>query len=320
MKKVLKITGYILAGILSLLLLGALYINFTGIPSYDVPSLNYHVQMDSQSIAEGKRIASMVCFDCHRGENGRLEGNMMFGPGNPSAFGEVYAANITQHKTLGTGRYSDAELAVLLRTGIKRNGQYAPPWMPKFPHLSDQDLNSIIAYLRSDAPELQASDKQHPENKPSFLAKLLCRVAFKPLPLPEGAVNAPDPSDRVAFGKYISTAKVECYSCHSLDFAKVDVMYPEQSEGYFGGGNGFDEGHGIIYSANLTMDEETGLGSWTEEQFVQAVRYGLDRNNQPLRQPMKPFGALTVDEVKAIWAYLQTIPKLNHAIDRGTAQ
>ncbi|HPQ98565.1 MAG: cytochrome c [Lewinellaceae bacterium] len=320
MKKGLKIFGYVFGGIMLLLLLVAMYVQRSGIPEYELPEVDFRVRMDSASIAEGKRISDMVCNDCHRSANGLLEGNLMFGGDNPSPFGTVYAPNITSDKTYGVGRYSDAELAILLRTGIKRDGQYAPPWMPKFPHLSDEDLNAIIAYLRSDAPELAPSAKVQPPNEPSFLAKLLSRVAFKPLPYPETPIKSPDPANVVAFGEYLCTAKVECYSCHSLDFAKVDMMHPEKTTGYFGGGNPFEEGDQIIYSANLTMDEETGLGHWTEADFIRAVRYGIGKNDQPLRQPMKPFSGLTEDEVRAIWAYLQTVPKIHNPVERQGTQ
>lgn len=320
MKKIIKIAGYLFGGILILLLMGGMYVQWNGIPTYELPAVGFTLHMDSASIVEGKRISDMVCNDCHRSANGLLEGNLMFGGDNPSAFGTVYSANITGHEVYGAGRYSDAELAILLRTGIKKNGQYAPPWMPKFPHLSDDDLNSIIAYLRSDAPELTPSSVQQPANEPSFLAKALCNFVFKPLPYPGQPVSSPDPSDQVAFGKYLCTSKVECYSCHSLDFAKVDVMHPERTTGFFGGGNPMEEGDQTVYSANLTMDEETGLGTWSEADFIKAVRYGIGKDNQPLRQPMKPFGGLTEDEVRAIWAYLQTVPKIYHKIDRGKVQ
>lgn len=65
------------------------------------------------------------------------------------------------------------------------------------------------------------------------------------------------------------------------------------------------------------MDENTGIGTWTEEQFIKAVRSGVVPNNKPsLRYPMQPYSNLTDIEVKAIYAYLKTIPKLNHKVER----
>jgi mono/diheme cytochrome c family protein len=193
--------------------------------------------------------------------------------------------------------------------------------MQKFPHLSDYDLHSIIAYLRSDAPELAPSTKQQPPCQPSFLVKFLSYVAFKPLPYPTGPIEGPAPGDKVALGKYISTAKVDCFACHSPSFETTNIMEPEKTPGYFSGGNPMtDLEKNIIHTRNLTPDKETGIGNWTEEQFVKAVRFGI-RDDQPaLRYPMIPYSAMTEEEASAIWAYLQTIPPIKHDVDAITVK
>ncbi|HET7898606.1 MAG TPA: c-type cytochrome, partial [Flavisolibacter sp.] len=113
--------------------------------------------------------------------------------------------------------------------------------------------------------------------------------------------------------------RVECYTCHSADFTTDDFNVPENSKGYFGGGNEFKLPDGsVIRSRNLTMDEETGIGKWTEEEFVKAVKTGVVPNvHTALRPPMKPYVFLTDGEVKAIYAYLKTIPKIKNKVDRN---
>lgn len=314
MKKVLKILGIILGGAAGLLLIVAATIQFSGIPKYEVKAPDLRVEADSAMIAEGKRLSFMLCSNCHMSENGKMEGKLMLDL--PAEFGKAWAANITRHPEYGAGRYTDGELAYLFRTGIKRDGQYAPPWMPKFPHLSDYDLHSIIAYLRSDAPELEPSDKVQPAGQPSFLAKMLCRVAFKPLPYPTEKIIAPPPTDKVAFGKYLATGKVDCFGCHSPSFETMNIMEPEKTPGYFSGGNAMPNLEGeLVYTRNLTPDKETGIGNWTEEQFVKAVRFGQRPNGTTTRYPMIPFAAMTEEEAAAIWAYLQTIPPIRHNVD-----
>ena len=315
MKKALKLIGKILGVIILLLLIVAAYIQFSPIPTYEAKAPQLTVTPDSALIAEGRRLAGMVCNQCHMADNGKLEGKLM--ADLPKAFGKAWTGNITNDPKYGAGRYSDGELAYFLRTGIKRDGKYAPPWMPKFPHLSDQDLHSVIAYLRSDAPEVQASDKQHPAAQPSFLTKLLCRVAFKPLPYPDKPITAPPIEDKVAYGRYLVTGKVECYSCHSENFATMNMMEPEKTPGYFAGGNPIPNLEGVIInSANLTKDPETGIGSWTEEQFIQTVKFGKRPDGKPIRYPMVPFGGLSDEEVSTIWAYLQSLPAVHHPVDR----
>lgn len=319
MKKLLKIVGIILGIIVVIILIGAATIHFGGIPSYEVHAPELKVEADSAMIAEGKRLSAMLCSNCHMGPNGKLEGKFM--ADLPAEFGKAWTANITHHPDSRLAGYTDGELAYFFRTGIKRDGQYAPPWMPKFPHISDYDLHSIIAYLRSDQPELEPSDKAQPSCQPSFFAKFLCRIAFKPLPYPDHEIVAPSPDDKVAFGKYICTAKIECYSCHSPSFETINIMEPEKTPGYFSGGNAMPDLEGVIINtANLTMDKETGIGNWTEQQFIEAVRFGKRPDGRGMRYPMEPFPEMSDQEVSAIWAYLQTIPAIKHDVPRNFDQ
>ena len=73
----------------------------------------------------------------------------------------------------------------------------------------------------------------------------------------------------------------------------------------------------MITTLNITPDEETGIGKWTEDDFVKAVRTGVVPNGPGLRDPMNPYIQLTDEEAKAIYAYLKTVPKLNHKVERG---
>jgi cytochrome c1 len=65
------------------------------------------------------------------------------------------------------------------------------------------------------------------------------------------------------------------------------------------------------------MDDKTGIGSWSEEDFIKAVKTGQVPLGQPsLRYPMIPFTNLTDQEVKAIYAYLKTVPKIENPVVR----
>ena len=315
MKKAIKILGIILGIIVLLLIIGAAYINIKGIPKYENKAPDLTIQADSAGIAEGARMAAMMCANCHRSKDGKLGGAPM---PDTEALGEVYAPNITKHPEYGkTAQYTDGELAYLLRTGIRKDGQYTPPWMSKFPYLSDEDLHNVIAFLRSDHPMVQPSNENTPASKPSFLTKMLCNVAFEPLPYPDQPIPPPDRSNKVAFGKYIATAKFECYSCHSASFESVDLMKPENSAGFMGGGNPLkDEEGNSNPSSNLTMDKETGLGNWTEEQFIRTVKTGIRPSGPATRYPMMPYAQMTDEEASAIWAYLQTVLVIHNPNDQ----
>jgi mono/diheme cytochrome c family protein len=314
MNKALKIIAIIIGSVFFIWLCFYAYIYYDGIPKYEANPPSITVTADSAMIAEGRRHAQMVCNQCHMGKNGTLEGAEM--QDIPAIFGQAWAANITKHEKYGVGRYTDGELIYLLRTGIKRDGNYAPPWMPKFPHLSDSDMHNIVAYLRSDAPELAPSDTLQPPSRPSWLAKFLAHVAFKPLPYPTGPIQAPPITDKVAYGKYLAVGKVDCYGCHSPDFKNIDIMNPEATPGYFSGGNPMpNKEKEIVHTRNLTPDKATGIGNWTEAQFIKAVKHGLRDGKPALQYPMTPYTQLTDEEASAIWAYLQTIPAIHHDID-----
>jgi hypothetical protein len=76
---------------------------------------------------------------------------------------------------------------------------------------------------------------------------------------------------------------------------------------------------GIVYSANLTPDKETGLGNWTEEMFVKAIRTGQHlgaANGRPILPPMPwpELRSLTDEDLKAVFAFLKSIPAIHNPV------
>jgi mono/diheme cytochrome c family protein len=317
MKTVLKVF-LVLIGILVLAVGGmAAYISFSGIPTYDPPpKIDLNVEPVPSRVEQGRRIANMVCVACHLDpKTNRLTGKKMLDM--PKEFGVAYSANITQHPEKGIGKWTDGELYTLFRTGLKPDGSYTPPWMVKFPLMADEDVYSIIAFLRSDAPILTATETTPPPSEPSFLMKFLSRVAFKPLPMPSAPIALPDTNNPVAVGKYLALGVFDCYGCHSINFEKTNPLDPEKSGGFFGGGNPMLNMEGeLITSPNITPDKETGIGNWSEADFIQAVKYGKKPDGKAIRYPMVPYAELSRKELSAIFAYLKTVPPLNHKVDR----
>jgi hypothetical protein len=76
---------------------------------------------------------------------------------------------------------------------------------------------------------------------------------------------------------------------------------------------------GVTYAPNLTPDEESGIGVWTEEMFINAIRYGkkfgTGRGLQP-PMPWPAYAAATDEDLRAMFTYLQSIrPIVNHVPD-----
>lgn len=316
MKKFFKVIGIGLVSILSLLALILIFVSIKGIPEYPVELPEYQAEIKPHSIERGRVLVSMLCAGCHMNkETMVLTGGKMMDA--PSEFGEIFSANITQDPAYGIGAWTDAEIIYLLRTGIKRDGTYAPPYMAKLPNMADDDLNSIITFLRSDNPMVTSQNVPDKECEPSLLTKILCQGVFLPFEYPKEPIAMPDENNSVELGEYL-VVNMECFSCHSADFKTNDFLTPEKSVGYLAGGNKPLNLDGqVMPTANLTPDSETGIGDWSKERFIKAVRFGQMEDEHGLQYPMQPYTHLSDKEVGAIYDYLRTVPAVTNSVVRG---
>jgi len=317
MKKIIHILLLAVSVIVVIIIGFAGFIAIRGIPNYDRQEINLKVIPTPERIQRGKKLASMLCVKCHLDPaTGRLTGKYMADV--PKEFGTIYSRNITQDPEVGIGKWTDGDIAYLLRTGVEEDGHYTPPYMVKLPHASDEDIQSIIAWLRSGDPLLAPSTTEAPDPEPSFLVKFLCFVAFKPFEYPKNPISKPDTTNVVEWGKYLANGIYNCYACHSADFKTNNELDVEKSEGFYGGGNPMlnEDGSVVVNSANITMDTETGIGNWTENDFIKTVKYGMCPNGNPVKYPMEPYAGLDSAEVKAIFAYLKTVPVINKKVVR----
>jgi mono/diheme cytochrome c family protein len=316
MNKFLKVVLIIVAIIIAVPLLFAAFLQVRGIPHYPTEKIDFaQVQVTPERVLQGEKIASVQCMVCHRGSDSKLSGRVL--QELPPDFGEIHSANITQSKEHGIGNWKDADIVYLLRTGCKPDGQYLPPYMPKFPHLSDEDMRSVIAFLHSDRPCVQASEIAKVPSKPSLLTKFLCLVAFKKIPYPAAVITEPDSNNMVAYGHYLVTGRYDCYPCHSKDFKTLNMEFPEKTEGFLGGGNKMRTLEGKDrFTANITPDDATGIGRWTLDDFASAMRHSKNKDGKTLREPMLPYNGMTDAEVKGIYQYLLTVPQIKNVVDR----
>jgi len=111
--------------------------------------------------------------------------------------------------------------------------------------------------------------------------------------------NASAPADElVERGQYLATAG-NCATCHTTAGGQP-----------YAGGLVFETAFGRIYSTNISPDPETGIGNWTQEQFLQALRQGVRPNGEHLYPvfPYTSFTKISDDDAAAIYAYLKTVP------------
>src|SRR5262249_22243601 len=130
MKKVLKRVGIGVLVLAVLAFVGFVVIEIRGIPRYPVERVELKVEVTPEKVARGKRWLTLLCAECHAdATTQRLTGKLLTDA--PPEFGTVYSKNITKHPEKGIGKWTDGELAYLMRTGLRKDGQYVPPPMPK---------------------------------------------------------------------------------------------------------------------------------------------------------------------------------------------
>jgi mono/diheme cytochrome c family protein len=280
---------------------------------YNTQRVDYRVSSDRDAIQEGKRLTMMTCAGCHYNpDTKKLTGIRMTDA--PKIAGKIYSRNITQDPDKGIGRYTDGELVYLIRTGIARNGKLMP-YMQR-PNLANKDLNDIIAFLRSDDELVTPSKESPPPTHYSLFGKFGLSKYSSPLPYSDKKIVRPDLAhDKIGYGKYM-VDNLSCFHCHSAGITKINVMEPEKSKRYMGGGFKMKTPGGEkILTPNLTFDE-TGIANWTEHDFIRAVKDGFNKDNAVLRIPMPKYTELTDEEAAAIYAYLKTIPKIKNKVPR----
>ena len=110
--------------------------------------------------------------------------------------------------------------------------------------------------------------------------------------------------EQIARGKYIFGAAAGC-GCHTV---------PKQSLN--AGGRKYDGPFGTVYSSNITPDPTTGIGKWTDEQIITAIRAGRRPNGERLIpvHPYTVFNGMAEQDLKDVVAYLRSVPSVNNAV------
>jgi mono/diheme cytochrome c family protein len=298
---------------ISILLLLILGINFTiGWRPFLGPkkraATSRQFESTPERVARGRYLAQSVlgCATCHTPRDFTKHGappvaGMDFAgqPMELSGFpGHIVVPNITPDKKTGAGDWTDDQIARAIREGIKHDDTTLFPLMPYmlYKDLSDEDLASVVVYLRSVPPVRNSLSV----SKINFPVNYLVRGVPQPV---AGPVHGPDPSDAVARGKYLVNLGCGCHDARkNLPFAGGEVLAGPW---------------GDKTSVNLTPDP-SGIGYYSESTFITAMRTGYVGARE-LNQIM-PYGeykGITDDDLKAMFAYLKTLPPVKHRVDNS---
>ncbi len=308
------------AGILLLALISGtvIYVLLMWDNTYDAPLPAIKADTDSTVIARGEYLVygPMHCGECHtdsagyaatiRGARVPLSGGFRF----HLPFGDVYSKNITNDPTNGVGRYTDGEIARVIRHGVKPDGKTLIPFM-NFQGMSDEDLTAVISYLRTTEP----MEKAVPENEWNFFGKFVLTFILKPKGPTGTPVRSITPDTTAAYGEYLANNIANCRSCHT----PLDMRTGKEIGEPFSGGNKMEsatlEQNRFVYSQNLTPDAETGkIYGWSQADFIKRFREGKLIPESPM--PWGPFMHFTDNDLKALYNYLQTLPPVHNQVSK----
>ena len=315
MKKILII---ILASTILIIAAAAAFVKF-GMPQIKPPQ-NLHVDITPERIKRGEYLANHVseCVGCHSTRDwskysgpivqGTLgKGGEYFGPemGFP---GKIYAKNITPAHLK---EWSDGEIFRAMTCGVNAKGGALFPLMPyqHFSKMDKEDIYDIIAYVRS----IPAIENNVPEHEMNFPMNFIINT----IPSEGHLGHKPSRSDTINYGCYLVNA-AGCIECHTKD--DKGRIIPELA---FSGGREFIFPDGKTYSANITPDLQTGIGSWNVEAFVGRFKaYKDSANFSPLRKnqqntpmPWSLFAGMETSDLRSIYAYLRSLKPMKNRVN-----
>ena len=292
METILKRIGLGLAGLAGLLVVAAGLVFFLSEARmnkrYTVPEEAVPIVSDAETLARGEHLATIRgCTDCH---SANLGGSVFI---EDPALGRIVASNLTSGQGGIGGAYGDEDWVRAIRHGVGPDGKPLL-FMPshEFYYLSDDDLGALIAYMKQIPPV----DNEPPRSSVGPLGRVLFLAGQLPL-LPAERIDheaprppAPRAGVTVEYGQYLATG---CVGCHMENFAggPIPGMPP-----------------GTPPAANLTPAGH--LSEWTEADFIAAMRTGVRPNGERISEvmPFQSIGAMTDEELKAVWLFLQSLP------------
>jgi mono/diheme cytochrome c family protein len=208
--------------------------------------------------------------------------------------GRLVTTNLTSGKGGVLANYTDAQLARAIRHGVKPDGT-PTLFMPaqEFNHFTDDDVAALVAYIRS----LPPVDNVLPPTKLKMLARVLYVTkkldlvpaelidhTRKPVPIVPGVTRE--------YGEYLAETG-GCFGCHGRGLSGGAIPGAPPS---------------FPKATNITP---TGIGKWTEVQFMQAMRSGTRPDGRAIDRfmPWEYVGQLTDDELRALWLFLSSVER-----------
>ena len=246
------------------------------------------------------------CAGCHTAPGA---GSSAFAGGYaiPSPMGGIIASNITPSKTHGIGGYSLKDFTRAVRDGVLPDGTHLYPAMPytAYAGVTDQDIAALYAFFML---KVAPVDNSPPKTELPFPFNVRASMIGWNL-LYAGRGTAPDPggSPQTQRGRYLVEQLGHCGTCHT----PRNALMGEKTSRFLGGGE-----VGGWHARNITPDPVAGIGAWTEDEIVAYQKHGFVPGKSVAAGPMAEavehsLRYLTDDDLRAIAAYLKTVPAVS---------
>lgn len=257
-------------------------------------------------VARGEYIVRdvAVCGHCHAADpqdpDGPLAGGLEF---RSWRLGTIGAANLTPDSATGLGTWTEAEIVRAVRNGEDREGDVVAPVMPYawFSGMSDRDATAVARYLKSLEPV-----RNEVERDPNLVYEF-AEVFFLG-PEESRTTPAPERGPTVEYGRYLANHVSLCADCHT---PRGGLRASPDMDRLFAGDADPPDGFPANPS-NLTPDAATGIGAWSEEDFINTLRTGVNPDGRELHDfmPWRQLSRMSDDDLRAIYRYLRTVPAI----------
>jgi mono/diheme cytochrome c family protein len=247
-----------------------------------VPELT--VTRAPEQIRRGQAIANHFCASCHS-KMGTLSGGYDIGKDFSLPVGSFVTSNLTPAGRLG--RWSDGDIFRAIRNSVDANGRWLFVMsLTNAGMLSDDDIKSLIAYIRS--VPAAGHESADPPDRLNPLGVFLLGAGMLPKgrPVFTGVISAPAKGPTAEYGAYIVSYQ-DCRQCHGPNLSG--------GEGQIGP---------IGPSLNLVKE-------WKREEFISTMRTGIDPSGHELDgrvMPWRDIGKLDDEELTALYNYLARLP------------
>ena len=295
------------------------------IPARIGPPSDVSVEITPERVALGKKLAEgiMACGSCHT--TGSFEGDpqqdmYLAGDVEYGKFeGKIAVPNITPDRETGIGAWTDGELIRAITKGLSRDNRILLPTMPWANFgaaLTDEEAQALVAYLRTE-PEPVRHEVEATDLTMLMSFFTLTGLAYNTY-AKDPFYTDYEPNLETAEGRGKRLAYLgACVDCH---------VYAPKYEPQFGslaGGLIVDvPGIPAVFCSNLTPDIETGIGSFSDEELYDAIKYGKRLRPLPatemVRWPMMArityHTSLTDDEISDLTAFLRSQPPVRNDV------